>query len=114
MNIPEDQLKSTKKALHHLIDERTSAPWATYDEDDLSTDEQDHEDVDQIETVLDVLKFLRDQGSRTVFVEWASCLDPLNRFEVEGKEYPDEEDEFSFRKYLMKTYGISKKEFPSD
>ena len=114
MNIPEDRLSSVKTALHHFIDERTSAPWASYDEDDLSKDEQDHWDADRVQTVLDVFRFLRDQGSRTVFVEWISCLDPLNQFKVEGKEYPDESDEILFREYLIKTYGICKKEFPSE
>jgi hypothetical protein len=111
MKIPEDQLESTKECLRHLVDERTSAPWASYSGDDLAIDEQDYEDIEHITTVLDVFLFLRDQGRREYFVEYASCLDPLGSFKVSGKEWPDEDDEEAFRDYLSETYGIKKSEF---
>lgn len=111
MKIPADQLESTKTALRDLIDERGSGPWGEESDEELGQDQQDREDIDRIETVRDVYRFLRDQGDRTVFVEYASCLDPLDGFKVEGKEWPDEEDEEAFREYLTATYGIAKKEF---
>ncbi len=111
MKIPDDQLESTKQCLRHLIDERSSAPWASYSDEDLATDDQDYEDIERITTVSEVFMFLRDQGSREVFVDYASCLDPLDGFEVYGKEYPDEDDEEAFRNYLSETYGIKKSEF---
>ena len=113
MKIPPDELESTKDSLRRLIDERTSAPWAEYDDDELSQDNQDYEDIDGIETVFDVLMFLRDQGGRTVLTEYNSCLDPLGKFEPSNGEYVDESDEVAFREYLSKTYGIDPKEFPS-
>ena len=112
MTIPEDELAQIRQQLTHLIDERSSAPWASYDDDEMQTDEQDLEDIQSLKTVLDVFQFLRDQGGRTCFVEWASCLDPLSRFVVDGKEDPDAEDETAFRDYLQRTYGISPREFP--
>lgn len=105
-------LESTKRALRHLIDERTSAPWASYSDEELARDEQDYEDIDKLKTVHEVFEFLRDQGGRTHFVEYAQCLDPLSGFSVEGKEWPDANDEQAFRAYLIKTYGIEKKNFP--
>lgn len=112
MTIPEDQLAPTRRQLASLIAERSSAPWAAYDDEDLESDNQDLEDILELKTVLDVLRFLRDQGGRTCFVEWASCLDPLSRFVVDGKEDPDAEDETAFRDYLQRTYGINPREFP--
>jgi len=112
MEIPADQLEGVKTALDHLIQERTSAPWASYSDDELNRDKRDCEDIEGIKTVRDVFEFLRDQGGQTVFVEYASCLDPLGGFKVDGKEYPDEEDEEAFRSYLVATYNIPKKEFP--
>jgi hypothetical protein len=106
MQIPPDRLESTRQALHNLVDERTSAPWADYSEEDLNTDEQDRNDIERIKTVADVLDWLLHQGARTTLVEWASCLDPLDGFRVEGKEYPDEADEEAFRAYLRQTYGL--------
>jgi hypothetical protein len=106
MQIPPAQLESTKQALHNLVDERTSAPWADYSEEDLNTDEQDRDDIERIKTVADVLDWLLHQGRRTTLVEWASCLDPLDGFRVEGKEYPDETDEGAFRTYLRETYNL--------
>ena len=112
MKIPEDELESTISALRSLVDERTSAPWATYDDDDLSVDNQDHDDAGSVKTVLDVLRWLRDQGSQDVMVEYCSCLDPLGKFDID--EVPDDEDpEKEFREYLTKTYDIDPKEFPS-
>jgi len=113
MKIPANQLESTKTALRYLIDERTSSPFGGYSDEELSRDDQDYEDIERIETVIDVYRFLRDQGDREYFVEYASCLDPLDGFQVEGKECPDEEDEEAFRAYLTDTYGIEKKEFYS-
>jgi hypothetical protein len=110
MKIPADQLESTKTALRHLIDERTSSPFGGYSDEDLDRCDQDYEDIERLETVFDVYRFLRSQGARTVFIEYASCLDPLDGFKVEGKE-PDEDDEEAFREYLTATYGIAKKEF---
>lgn len=107
MLIPPDRLEWTKRALHNLIDERSSAPWADYSEDDRDRDQQDREDIEKIQTVVDVLKWLQQQGGRTLLVEYASCLDPLGGFKVEGKESPDESDEKAFRDYLKNTYGLS-------
>jgi len=106
MHIPPERLESTKQALHNLVDERTSAPWADYSEDDLNSDEQDRDDIERIKTVGDVLDWLLHQGRRTTLVEWASCLDPLGGFRVEGKECPDEKDEEAFRTYLRETYNL--------
>ena len=111
MELPADLLESTKTALRHLIDERTSAPWASYSDEEVARDDQDYEYIEKIKTVFDVYQFLRDQGAQTIFVEYASCLDPLGGFKVMGKEEPDEDDEKAFRAYLTKTYGIAKKEF---
>ena len=36
MKIPPPQLESTKRRLHHLVDERTSALWASYGDEDIS------------------------------------------------------------------------------
>jgi hypothetical protein len=112
IEIPANQLDGTKTALRHLLDERTSAPCASYSDEDLQQDDQDYEDIDKIKTVLDVFTFLRDQGGQECFVEYASCLDPLGGFKVEGKGWPDAEDEDAFRNYLTTTYGIPKKDFP--
>jgi len=49
---------------------------------------------------------LQQQGGRRLLVEYASCLDPLGGFKVEGKEDPDESDEEAFRNYLKNTYGL--------
>jgi hypothetical protein len=106
MHIPPERLESTKQALHNLVDERTSAPWADYSEEDLNTDEQDRNDIERIKTVADALHWLLHQGARTTLVEWTSCLDPLDGFRVEGKEYPDEADEEAFRAYLRATYSL--------
>ena len=106
MQIPPEQLGSTKRTLHNLVDERTSAPWADYSEENLGTDEQDREDIEKIQTVADVLEWLQHQGGRTLLVEYASCLDPLEGFKVEGKDGPDESDEDAFRDYLKTTYGL--------
>jgi len=112
MTIPEDELAQIRQQLTHLIDERSSARWSSDDDDEMETDEQDLEDIQSLKTVLDVFRFLRDQGSRTCFVEWAPCLDPLSRFVVDGKEEPDAEDETAFRDYLQRTYDINQREFP--
>jgi hypothetical protein len=112
MTIPEEQLAPTRRQLTSLIAERSSAAWAAYDDEDLESDNQDLEDIQSLTTVLDVFRFLRDQGSRTCFVEWASCLDPLSRFVVDGKDDPDAEDETAFRGYLQRTYNIHPREFP--
>jgi hypothetical protein len=106
MDIPEHQLSSIKRSLNHLVDERTSAPWASYSGDEHAIDEQDREDIERIKTVADVYEWLRDQGRQKSFVEWAHCLDPLDGFEVEGKNSPDEKDETAFRAYLERTYGL--------
>ncbi len=106
MQIPPDQLEFTKQALHNLVDERTSAPWADYSEEDVNTDEQDREDIERIKTVADVLDWLLHQGRRTTLVEWASCLDPLDGFKLEEQQYPDENNEHAFRTYLRKTYNL--------
>jgi len=99
MKIPPTQLKSTQRRLHHLVDERTSAPWASYGD----------EDIERIQTVADVLERLQNQGSQKTLVEWFLCLDPLDQFAVPGKEYPDERDEEAFRDYLRSTYGVNPK-----
>lgn len=112
MTIPEDQIDDVRQQLTWLIDERTSAQWVSYSDEEIESDQQDVEDIQNLKTVLDVLRFLRDQGDRTCFVEWASCLDPLSRFVVDGKEEPDAEDETAFRDYLQRTYGIHQREFP--
>jgi hypothetical protein len=114
MKIPARQLKRTKTALRNLITERGSPPWPWGDggsAEELRKDQQDLEQIDRIETVRDVFQFLREQGDRTVFVKYASCLDPLGGFKVEG-EVDLKEDEEDFREYLTATYGIGKSEFP--
>ena len=106
MRIPPAQFEFAKQVLRDLVDERTSAPWADYSEEDLSRDEQDREDIEKIQTVADVLEWLQHQGKRTLLIEYASCLDPLGGFKVEGKDGPDESDEDVFRAYLRTTYGV--------
>ena len=106
MQIPPAQLESTKQALHNLIDELSSAPWADYSEEDFSRDAQDLEDIEKIQTVADVLNWLQQQGGRALLVEYASCLDPLGGLKVEAKVNPDESDEAAFRDYLRKTYNL--------
>ncbi len=64
MKIPPTQLESTKRRLHHLVDERTSALWASYGDEDISVNEQDREDIEKIQTVADVLEWLQNQGSQ--------------------------------------------------
>ena len=114
MKIPEEQLESTIACLRGLIEEREGL-WGAYDDDDdeaYNHDNQDYEDAGSVTTVLDVLRWLRDQGSRTEMVEYDSCLDPLGKFDVE--KVPDDEDsEKVFREYLTRTYSIDPKEFPS-
>ncbi len=112
MTIPEDQIDDVRQQLTWLIEERTSAQWASYDDEETESDEQDIEDIQSLKTVLDVFRFLRDQGGRSCFVEWASCLDPLGGFVVEGKDDPGPEDEEAFRNYLQQTYAIAESEFP--
>ena len=117
MKIPARQLKRTKTALRNLINERGSNrwPWPFGDggsDDELRKDQEDLEQIDRIQTVRDVFRFLREQGDRTVFVKYASCLDPLGGFKVEGEVGLDKEDEEDFREYLTATYGIGKNEFP--
>lgn len=109
MKIPLNQLESIKRSLHHLVDERTSAPWANYSDEELSMDEQDREDIERIQTVADVLEWLQNQGGQKTLIEWASCLDPLDQFAVPGKDSPDEEDEGAFCDYLRVTYGVNPK-----
>jgi hypothetical protein len=117
MKIPARQLKRTKTALRNLINERGSNrwPWPFGDggsDDELRKDQEDLEQIDRIQTVRDVFRFLREQGDRTFFVKYASCLDPLGGFKVEGEVDLDKEDEEDFREYLTATYGIGKNEFP--
>ena len=103
MNIPEDRLESTKRMLRHIVDERTSAPWASYSEDELGMDEQDYEDIEKIQTVQDLADILLDQLSRDCLFEHASSLDVLGKFK---ERYGDERDDAEFRKYLVNTYKI--------
>lgn len=114
MTIPEDQIDDVRQQLTWLIDERTSAQWASYSDEEIESDQQDLEDIENLKTVLDVLRFLRDQGGRTCMVEWVSCLDPLGGFVVKGKEDPEPEDETAFRDYMLRTYSISASEFPQE
>lgn len=114
MTIPERQIDDVRQQLSWLIEERTSAQWASYDDEEIESDQHDLEDIQSLKTVLDVLRFLRDQGGRTCMVEWASCLDPLGGFVVEGKEDPEPEDEKAFRDYMQRTYSISANEFPQE
>ena len=103
MNIPEDRLESTKRMLKHIVDERTSAPWASYSEDELGMDEQDYEDIEKIQTVQDLADILLDQLSRDCLFEYLSSLDVLGKFK---ERFGDERDEAEFRKYLVNTYKI--------
>lgn len=112
MTIPVDQLESTMTILRELVYERTSAPHGDYTDEETANDDLDLRDIEKIKTVHDAFMFLRDQGQRIFFVEYASCLDPLHGFKVQGKEWPHDEDEKSFRNYLTETYGITKKDFP--
>ena len=59
------------------MDERTSAPWASYSDDEHGMDDQDIEDAESVKTVLDVLKWLRDQGGRTELNEYSNCLESV-------------------------------------
>jgi hypothetical protein len=114
MKIPARKLKRTKSAFRNLITARGFEEWAWGgggSDEELKKDKQDLEQIDRIETVRDVFQFLRDQGDQTVFVKYASCLDPLGGFKVEG-EMDLKEDEEDFREYLTATYGIGKSEFP--
>ena len=112
MKIPKDQLGDIINSLRYLIDERTSAPWASYSDDEIAMSDQDIEDAESVRTVLDVVKGLRDQGGRTDLIEYSSCMDPLGKFDEEN--IPDDVDaEVSFRQYLVDTYNIDPKEFPS-
>lgn len=112
MKIPADQIDEIRRALCDLVDERTSAPWAEYSDEELAADENDREEIERIRTISDVIRFLRDRLRQTRLVEWTACLDPLNGFRVAGKEVPDENDEDAFRAYLVKQYGIKRKEMP--
>ena len=103
MNIPEDQLESTKRMLRYIVDERTSAQWASYSEDELGMDEQDYEDIEKIQTVQDLADILLDQLSRDCLFEYSSSLDVLGKFK---ERFGDERDEAEFRKYLVNTYKI--------
>ena len=103
MNIPEDQLESTKRMLRYIVDERTSAQWASYSEDELGMDEQDYEDIEKIQTVQDLANILLDQLSRDCLFEYSSSLDVLGKFK---ERFGDERDEAEFRKYLVNTYKI--------
>jgi len=107
IEIPQARLPVVKSALNRLVDERTSAPWASYSAEDLALDTQDREDIERIRTVADVYEWLKERGQQTAFVEWSHCLDPLQEFRVEGKEWPDENDEAAFRAYLRQTYGLA-------
>ena len=110
MRIPEEQLESIIDCLRHLVDERTSAPQATYSDDEHAMDDQDIEDAESVKTVLDVLKWLRDHGGRTELNEYSSCLDPLGKFDEVS--IPNDVDlEAFFRDYLVATYDIDPKEF---
>ena len=71
MKIPPKQLESTQRRLHHLVDERTSAPWASYGDEDISVNKQNREDIERIQTAADVLEWLQNQRGRKL---WASGL----------------------------------------
>ena len=103
MKIPEDQLESTKRMLRYIVDERTSAPWASYSEEELSMDEQDYEDIEKIKSVQDLADILLHQLSRDCLFEYACSLDILGKFE---EKYGDERDETEFRKFLKETYDV--------
>ena len=111
MEIPKDKLEHVISSLCNLVDERTSAPWASYSEDDLSMDEQDYEDAQRVRTVFDVFQWLVCQGNREYLIEWAHCLDPLEKFDEENIP-EDKNPEEVFRKYLAETYDIDPEEFP--
>ena len=89
--------------LRYIVDERTSAPWASYSEDELGMDEQDYEDIEKIQTVQDLADILLDQLSRDCLFEYSSSLDVLGKFK---ERYGDERDEAEFRQYLVNTYKI--------
>lgn len=112
MKIPEEQLESVTNCLQGIVCEREGL-WGAYNDDETNNrNDQDYEDADSVTTVLDVLRWLRDQGDRTVMVEYDSCLDPLGKFDVE--KVPDDEDpEKAFREYLTRAYSIDPEEFPS-
>ena len=103
MKIPEDKLESTKRMLRYIVDERTSAPWASYSEEELAMDEQDYEDIEKVKSVQDLADILLDQLSRDCLFEYACNLDILGKFK---ERYGDERDEKEFRKFLNKTYDI--------
>jgi hypothetical protein len=68
MTIPEDQIDDVSQQPTWLIEERTSAQRASYDDEETESDQQDIEDIQSLKTVLDAFRFLRDQGGRTCFV----------------------------------------------
>lgn len=78
----------------------------------MDLEQQDLEGIESLKTVLDVFRFLRDQGGSTYFAGWDSCLDPLCGFVVQEKDDPDSGDEPVLRKYLNQSYNIYSKTIP--
>ena len=101
-----DQIEKIKYGLHNLVSERTSSLLGGYSDEELAKDDYDHEEIDRIKTLQDVLTFLIDSCRAYVLVNYATYLDPLRGFKVAGKEDFDEDDEPDFVEYLTETYGI--------
>ena len=62
MTIPEDQLEWTIKELSGLAQMRTSNMFAEYEDEDIELVFFDMADAQKVKTVLDVIRFLRNQG----------------------------------------------------
>ena len=89
--------------LRCIVDERTSAPWASYSEEEIAMYEQDYEDIEKIKSVQDLADILLNQLTGDCLFEYSSSLDVLGKFK---EKYGDERDEAEFRKFLNKTYDI--------
>lgn len=104
--IPESRLSEIKISLRQLVQERTSAPWVGYGDEEVAQDDYDLDEIEGIRSVGDVVRFLGDIFPEAPLIEFRSCIDYRDGFSVEGKEFPDEEDEDAFRDYLEKEYGV--------
>ena len=105
IEIPEDQLDQTVQYLCDLVEMRFSNCFAEYEEEDLELGSLDRADAKAVRTLLDVIKFLVNQGQDTL-VDHYYVLDIVRKFNEENL------DEDLFREYLTETYGIDSSEFP--
>ena len=66
--------------LRCIVDERTSAPWASYSEEEIAMYEQDYEDIEKIKSVQDLADILLNQLTGDCLFEYSSSLDVLGKF----------------------------------